>query len=94
MAKEEQRPADSDSKNGSKSAPANESIDSIIVDLGSHSRKKIKRLRKGQGSLMDEVDDSISELKASGAIDESAQPIVIVVKEKPKKRTQLPYLWA
>jgi hypothetical protein len=54
----------------------------VIVDLGKKSRKAIKRLRKGTGKLMDEVNACIEELRESGAIDGAAQPVIVVVKEK------------
>jgi hypothetical protein len=56
--------------------------DTIVVDLGSKTRKQIKRLRKGKGKLMDKVNECLSELKASGAISAAVQPVVIVVKEE------------
>lgn len=58
----------------------------IIIDLGKHKRKRIKKLRKGKpGRLLDEVQDCIEELKASETIAETAQPVVIVVREKRKR---------
>ena len=56
----------------------------IVLDLGSRSRKQIKRLRRGEGKLMDRITTVIDQLKNSGNISATAQPIVIVVKEKPE----------
>jgi uncharacterized membrane protein (UPF0127 family) len=56
--------------------------DTIVVDIGSRSRKQIKQLRKGKGKLMDKVNECLGELKASGSISTAVQPVVIVVKEK------------
>jgi len=56
--------------------------DTIIVDLGSKKNKDIKKLRKGKGKLMDKVNQALNELKASGTISGSVQPVVVVVKEK------------
>jgi hypothetical protein len=61
----------------SKSGPA-----PIIVDLGKQSRKKVKRLRRGDGPLMADVSQVLSELQAAGKISASALPVVIVVREK------------
>ncbi len=59
----------------------------IIIDLGKQKRKRVKKLRKGKpGRLLDEVQDCVQELKANGTITESAQPVVIVVREKRKRR--------
>jgi uncharacterized protein (UPF0335 family) len=62
--------------------PEGKNRDMIVVDLGSKSRKQVKRLRKGKGKLMDKVNECITELKSSGTITGVVQPVVIVVKEK------------
>ena len=55
----------------------------IIVDLGKQRRKHVKRLRKGKpGRLLDDVQECLEELKASGTVAESVQPVVIIVKEE------------
>lgn len=59
----------------------------IIVDIGKKRKKQIKQLREGRGKLMDEVEGLLEELRASGSISASAQPVVIVVREKPKARS-------
>ena len=56
----------------------------IVIDLGSRSRKQVKKLRRGQGKLMDRLAMVVEELKHSGTVAAGAQPIVIVVKEKRK----------
>ena len=62
----------------------------IIVDIGSKKKGQIKRLRKGEGELMDEVDQCIQELRASGKIDGAAQPVILIVKEKGTGFRQCP----
>lgn len=55
----------------------------VIVELGSRSRAQIRRLRKGEGKLTEDVLDTIEELKRSGVIsDEAQEPVVVVVKER------------
>jgi Family of unknown function (DUF6200) len=61
----------------------------VVVDLGRHKRKEIKRLRQGTGKLMDDVRDTIAELRANGTISGTAEPVVLIVREK--RRT--PKLW-
>ena len=57
----------------------------IIIDFGTQKRKHVKRLRKGKpGKLLDDVQECLEELQVNGAIDSSAQPVVIIVKEKKK----------
>jgi hypothetical protein len=64
--------------------------DPIIVDLGKRKRSAIEQLRKGEGSLVEEVTGCIDELKASGAISVEAQPVVLVIREKRKSK---PLFW-
>jgi hypothetical protein len=56
--------------------------DVVVVDLGTKKRKQVKQLRRGKGKLMDRVKQVLEELRASGTLTGSAQPIVIVVKEE------------
>ncbi len=59
----------------------------ILIDLGKHKRKWVKRLKKGKpGRLMDEVKECITELQNNDTIPSSAQPVIIVVREKRKRR--------
>lgn len=60
----------------------------LVVDLGKkQTKKRIRSLRKGRGKLVDRVQDLIAGLREQGAMDENAQPIVVVVREKAR----LPY---
>lgn len=54
-----------------------------VVDLGEHSRRRIKKLRRGEGRLMDKVEDAILSLQEEGIIAGSAQTVVVVVREEP-----------
>ena len=65
-----------------KPEPAASNKDPILVDLGRKSRKSVKRLRDGEGKLMAEIQGTVDELKANGTIAESAQPLIILVREK------------
>lgn len=58
----------------------------VLLDLGKKRRKHIKRLRKGKGRLMRQVDDTVAQLKEEEAIDPNSQVVVVVVKEKRKSR--------
>jgi ribosomal protein L13E len=62
----------------------------LIVDLGKHARKNIKRLREGRGKLLDEITTCIDELKQAGTVAANAQPIVILVREKRRKSALWP----
>ncbi|MCP4702834.1 MAG: hypothetical protein GY862_39135 [Gammaproteobacteria bacterium] len=65
--------------------------DSVIINLGKQSRKKIKALKRGRGVLMGEVDRVIQNVKAkckSPASGEEGKtiilPVVILYSKKKK----------
>jgi len=61
----------------------------VIVDLGSRKRSSVKKLCVGEGPLVDELKGCLEELRASGSIAPGAQPIVLVVRERAKRRSML-----
>lgn len=62
----------------------------IVVDLGKHKRKRVKQLREGRGPLMAEITHCVEELRAAGTIAQTVQPVVIIVRQKPRKRAAWP----
>lgn len=59
----------------------------IVIDMGKKSRKAVRKLRKGKdGRLMRRVEDAVEHLKENGAVADGTQVIVVVVKQKPKRR--------
>ena len=58
----------------------------IVIDLGKKSRKQIRRAREGTGKLMDEINLTLDELRAQGTIKADAQPVLIIVRQKPRKK--------
>jgi hypothetical protein len=65
----------------------------LIVDLGRKRRKLVKQLRQGRGKLLDDVSRCIQELKESGTISGSVQPVIVVVRVRPRNSTALARLW-
>lgn len=61
-------------------APANSPL--VVVDLGKQKRSRIKKLRKGDGPLMERVQGVIDELRVGGTVGDNAQAVVIVIREK------------
>jgi hypothetical protein len=53
-----------------------------VLDLGEHPRKRIKRLRRGQGKLMEKVEDALADLTSQGVIGGQVQTVVVVVREE------------
>ena len=64
----------------------------IIIDLGRHKPKAVKNLKKGRGKLLDEIYTTIEELRTVGAISATAQPVIVVVEEKPTIEGLFPML--
>lgn len=63
----------------------------IIIDLGKKRSKAIKDLKRGRGSLMDEVGQTVSEvLEGLGPEAQAKQPlpIVIIYRKKQKRRNR------
>ena len=58
----------------------------LIIDLGKQRRKRIKRLRRGEGPLMERIDEAIEDLKAAGKIPANACPVIVIVKQKKRNR--------
>ena len=54
------------------------------MKLGKQERARIKKLLRGEGSLMGEVQTAIDELKTTGTISADAQPVIVVVREKSR----------
>jgi hypothetical protein len=56
----------------------------VMVDLSKRqTSERIKRLRRGRGSLVKRIDEIVEELIQAGTVKAGAQPVVIVVREKP-----------
>ncbi len=61
----------------------------IIIDLGKQKRKQIKKLLKGRGKLLSEVESVVVE--ATSVLGEELEgkvilPLVLVYRKKPKRR--------
>jgi hypothetical protein len=54
----------------------------MLIDLGRKNAKDVRRLRKGKGKLVEEIHGTIAELKSAGTISMTAQPVIVVVREK------------
>jgi len=52
-----------------------------IVDMGTQSRKRIKKLKRGEGKLMDMIESILEELNAESIVPEGARTVVVIVKQ-------------
>jgi hypothetical protein len=64
----------------------------IVVDFGKHKRKQVRQLRRGKGKLVDDISHTVDELRSAGTISASAQPVIIVVREKRGRKNLLSLL--
>ena len=83
-------PAESTKSESTKHHESVTANDPVVVDLGKKRRKQIRRLRKGHGKLMDQVNHLLDELRGSGSFSPTAQPVVVVVREKRRTRSIWP----
>ncbi len=58
----------------------------ILLDFGTKSKKKVKRLRKGRGPLMARLNESIEDFKRDETISPNSQVVVVIVKQRKKRR--------
>ena len=63
----------------------------LVIDIGKRKRKQVKMLRKGDGPLASEIENTVEQLKSEGVLDSNAQTVVVVVREKPKNNWTWPY---
>ena len=57
----------------------------VVLDIGKQKKKQIKLLREGKGKLLSEINASIQELRTVGSISATAQPIIVIIREKRRK---------
>jgi siroheme synthase len=58
----------------------------VFIDLGKKKKKAVKRLRNGRGSLVGRIQATIEDLRNAGTISATAQPVIVVVREKRKNK--------
>ncbi len=64
----------------------------IILDLGKKKKRAIKGLKRGRGRLMDEVEQTIEEVRAglgADAANKEIVPIVMIYQKKRKRQKGL-----
>lgn len=66
---------------------ADSGVEPIVIDIGKKKRKEIRKLTKGKsGRLMDRVEETLEHLRENGALADGVQPVIIVVKQKPRRK--------
>ena len=68
----------------------NEILPPIVVDMGKVSRKKVKKLKRGRGALIDDIEAAVAEVVAEAGLEgKVVVPVITVVKPKPRKRDKM-----
>ena len=62
----------------------------IIVNLGKTRKRKIRRLKRGTGPLLDEVQQAVgmARSRASGQLADKVCVPIVIIYEKKRKRTK------
>lgn len=53
-----------------------------VVDLGTQSRKRIRRLKRGRGKLMGKIENILEDVSSEGVVPAGASAVVVIVKQK------------
>jgi uncharacterized protein DUF6200 len=71
---------------------AKEKSSLVVVELKNRrTPEQVRRLRKGRGRLMSDIEDVVADLTTAGTINADAQPVVIVVRETVPLPFPLPW---
>lgn len=54
----------------------------VVVNLGKSNRKRIKKLKRGEGKLMGKLQNELAQMKGTGRIPADAEAIVFVVERR------------
>jgi hypothetical protein len=55
----------------------------VLLDLGEQSRRRVRRLRRGEGRLMEKIEDAVADLEEQGVLTSGAQTLVVIVRQEP-----------
>lgn len=61
----------------------------IILDVGKKKKRQVKDLKRGRGRLMDEVEQTLEDVRAGLGPQAEAKeivPVVLLIRQKPKRR--------
>ena len=64
----------------------------VVIDLGKKKRKQVKKLRRGEGRLMEKVQEAVAALRSEGT-PKSGDTVVVVVERRPEGRGLSSFKW-
>ncbi len=69
----------------------------IIIDVGARTKREINNLKDGRGRLLDEVDMTVSQVRAQLGLEDAGReyvPVFIIVKQKRRRvrRVSMPMM--
>ena len=65
----------------------------VVIDLGKKRRKQVKRLRKGEGKLMDKVQEVVASLREDGTTAPGDTVVVVVERKMDFRSMRSPFKW-
>jgi hypothetical protein len=65
----------------------------IVVDMGKKRRKQVKRLRNGEGKLMDKVQEVIASMREDGSSTPGDTIVVVVERKADFRAMRAPFKW-
>jgi hypothetical protein len=77
-----------------KTAPQPSTPRYVVLNMGRQKRKKIKQLKRGEGALLDAVNESVAEMKSDGTLSSEPDLVVVVVVKEKQKGARLPFIGA
>ena len=64
----------------------------LVVDLGEQRRKEIKRLKRGEGALAEQIQAAVEEARRSLGIDDEVEVVpVVLLYHEPKPEYRVAY---
>jgi Family of unknown function (DUF6200) len=68
--------------------PASSEIHPVVVDLGKTKKKDLKALKRGEGKLMADVHNVMTEIRANNSelAGKELVPVIILYRKEPKRK--------
>jgi len=68
----------------------------IVLNVGKKKKRQVKDLKRGRGRLMDEVEQTLEDVRAGlgpQAQDTEFVPVILIFRQKPKRKRGLGRIW-
>ncbi len=62
-----------------------QTANTIILEMGNAKKDDLDDLRYGEGKIFKRIQQVVEQLKEAGEVQENAQPIIVIVKQKKER---------